>query len=132
MTVKELQSILGDILREFDSICRKEGIQYSLAYGTMLGAVRHKGFIPWDDDIDVFMWKDEYIKLKKCISNSLSENYKFVEPSDMNPYFFDLVPRVVDTRYHWQRRRKATKHITTFKTMSLWIFLFLTEMQKLI
>jgi lipopolysaccharide cholinephosphotransferase len=101
MTVKELQKILSDILREFNSICRKEGIQYSLAYGTMLGAVRHKGFIPWDDDIDVFMWEDEYAKLKKCISNSLSENYKFVEPGDMNPYFFDLVPRVVDTRYYW-------------------------------
>ena len=54
-----------DILKAFDSYCRKYGLKYSLAYGTMLGAVRHKGFIPWDDDVDVMMPYEDYEKFIK-------------------------------------------------------------------
>ena len=52
---REIQLYLLDILKAVDSFCVKEGIRYSMAYGTLLGAVRHKGFIPWDDDIDLLM-----------------------------------------------------------------------------
>ncbi|MFU2055263.1 LicD family protein, partial [Gallibacterium anatis] len=54
---KDYKSILLQVLVNFDSFCRKHNISYSLAYGSMLGAIRHKGFIPWDDDIDIFMLK---------------------------------------------------------------------------
>ena len=52
-----------DILDEIDSVCRKNKLRYSIAYGTMLGAVRHGGFIPWDDDVDIIMPREDYERL---------------------------------------------------------------------
>ena len=73
VTVKDLQIVLFNILKDFDSICKENDIQYSLAAGTLLGAVRHKGFIPWDDDIDLFLSRDNYDKLLK-LDNSVFQN----------------------------------------------------------
>ena len=58
-----------EILIEFDRICRKHGLTYFLAYGTLLGAVRHKGFIPWDDDIDTLMPYDDFKRLREIPSS---------------------------------------------------------------
>lgn len=63
LTLDEMKAVELGILKKFDSICKENGLEYSLAYGTMLGAIRHKGFIPWDDDIDVFMKREDYEKL---------------------------------------------------------------------
>jgi len=60
----EMQKALFPILKEFDNFCNERGIRYSLDGGTLLGAIRHKGFIPWDDDVDVFMDRRNYEKLK--------------------------------------------------------------------
>ena len=52
---KELQSIMLGLLEKIDAFCSANGIRYSLAGGTLIGAIRHKGFIPWDDDADIMM-----------------------------------------------------------------------------
>lgn len=61
-TVKDLQRVLFEMLVQIDEICKENGVQYSLSSGTVLGAVRHKGFIPWDDDLDLMFMRDEYEK----------------------------------------------------------------------
>lgn len=54
------QALLLEMLKDFDAVCRKHGIHYQLFAGTALGAVRHHGFIPWDDDLDVILMRSEY------------------------------------------------------------------------
>lgn len=72
--LKKTQIILTDMMRQFDKICRDNDIDYFVAYGTAIGAIRHKGFIPWDDDIDVGMMRTEYEKLKKVFETQDTGN----------------------------------------------------------
>ncbi|MCR5400438.1 MAG: LicD family protein [Treponema sp.] len=60
LDLKEIKEAELAILIEFDKFCKKNNLNYSIAYGTLLGAIRHKGFIPWDDDIDVLMPRPDY------------------------------------------------------------------------
>ena len=60
---KKIWAICIDLLVSFDKVCRSYNLRYSLAFGSLLGMVRHKGFIPWDDDIDVVMPREDYEKL---------------------------------------------------------------------
>lgn len=73
-----IHSELLDLLKRFDSICRNNGIRYSLYAGSLLGAVREKGFIPWDDDVDVILVHGEFEKLM----NVLSEDDEFYIDSE--------------------------------------------------
>ena len=77
--MNELQTQLLDVLNVFDKIAKEHNISYGLYAGTFLGAVRHKGFIPWDDDVDVILKREDYDKLVKILSNkdNLPENYSF-------------------------------------------------------
>lgn len=68
-SIKEIHDEMLILLKEFHNICNKFGIKYSLHGGTLLGAVREKGFIPWDDDIDVSLTREEYDKLCYTINN---------------------------------------------------------------
>jgi len=74
--VEELKRIQLDILCYFDKFCRDNSINYSLACGTLLGAVRHKGYIPWDDDIDIYMLRDDYVKFVDLFLGSDNDPYK--------------------------------------------------------
>lgn len=62
LTLREIKDIELEILLNFDKFCRNNNLNYYLAGGTLLGAIRHKGFIPWDDDIDVCMPRKDYLK----------------------------------------------------------------------
>ena len=73
----ELHNALLLLLKKFDEICRKYHIQYSIGFGTMLGAIRHKGFIPWDDDVDILITRKEYEKLVKVPASEYGEDFFF-------------------------------------------------------
>lgn len=66
----EIQKQLLLLLKEFHGFCVTNNIKYSLDWGSLLGAIRHKGFIPWDDDLDIMVDRENYEKIKRCIRNS--------------------------------------------------------------
>lgn len=73
--IKKLWSVQMDILSRIDEICEKHDIKYFADGGTLLGAVRHKGFIPWDDDLDILMFKDDLDKFIKYAKEELKDPY---------------------------------------------------------
>lgn len=85
--LKKLQDTELKILKYFDKICKKNNLKYYLASGTLLGAVRHKGFIPWDDDIDVFMPGEDYLKLYDVMAKNPDKNYFFQSLDTEKNYF---------------------------------------------
>ena len=93
----EIKEVELGVMDYIHNLCQKENINYSLAYGTLLGAVRHKGYIPWDDDIDISLKRDEYDKLYQAILRDNDSIYKVVswENDARYPYPFY---RVYDAR----------------------------------
>ena len=71
---EEIKNILCDILQDVANFCEESGLRYFLAYGTLIGAIRHNGFIPWDDDIDIAMPRPDYDKFIQTYNNRQSNN----------------------------------------------------------
>ena len=91
MTLEEAKKIQVAILADLDDFCRKHEINYSIAYGTLIGAVRHKGFIPWDDDIDVTMLRPDFEKFLKLFR---TDKYELLMP--MRQKRWEFFARIVD------------------------------------
>lgn len=90
-TLRKAQLIMLEMLVEFDAICQKHDLQYWLDSGTLLGAVRHKGFIPWDDDIDLSMPLEDYNKFQTIAQEELSDAI-FFQTKQTDPEFkFDYM-----------------------------------------
>lgn len=96
LDLDEIKSIEVGILKYIAGICDEYGLRYYLAYGTLLGAIRHKGFIPWDDDIDIAMPRADYDKLVKIFNDRRGESrYDCMSPLDAG-YYYDFA-KVIDT-----------------------------------
>ena len=96
MTIEEIKNVELDILLHFSDFCEKNNLRYYLADGTLIGAVRHKGFIPWDDDIDIEMPRSDFDKLTQLYQNSGKTPYRFVSPKSSDSYF--CYGKIIDTR----------------------------------
>lgn len=98
---RKLQLIQLGMIKELDRVCRLHGIKYSIFCGTLLGAVRHGGYIPWDDDADIAMMREEYEKFKK-VANELDPNICWFQDHD------------TDSGYRWgyaKLRRTGTTFV---------------------
>ena len=108
---KKIWAIELEILSVFDDICQKYNLRYFLTYGSLLGAVRHQGFIPWDDDLDVAMFRPDYEKLKTVIRDELKEPYFFQDAySDSILFSFSKIRDSRTTAIEPKYCQDATPH----------------------
>lgn len=122
-TFRRLQLTELEILTEVDRICRKNKIKYNLCAGTLLGAVRHQGFIPWDDDVDIRMLYSEYVRFKDACKTDLNEKYFFLQDFDSDP------------KYRWGYAKMLKKGTTYIRTgqeelgikNGVWIDIFISD-----
>ncbi|MBR2523990.1 MAG: LicD family protein [Clostridiales bacterium] len=84
---KELLAMLLDV----KAVCDKNGIDYMLYAGSLIGAIRHKGFIPWDDDIDLMMLRKEAMRFIKCFREEFPDKYVIYEPLDSSTYIYKMI-----------------------------------------
>ncbi len=112
LSLKEIQEASFNILKYAHDLCEKNKIKYWLIYGTLLGAVRHNGFIPWDDDIDIAMKRDDYERFLYLLSQETKKKncpfyYDHFSVSKDYPYY---ILRICDSRYRVEF--ESTKHVS--------------------
>lgn len=88
---KKIWTVELDLLMELDRVCKKYNLKYFLNGGTLLGAIRHKGFVPWDDDIDVAMLRGDYEKFKEVATIEFSNPYFIQTPNTDPGYYFSYI-----------------------------------------
>lgn len=94
LTLEEVKPILLDLMQCVHNICVEQNFRYTMAYGTLLGSVRHKGFIPWDDDIDLLMPRPDYMKfLDYCQTHDVPFG---VISNEINPKYHKLYAKIWD------------------------------------
>ncbi len=115
LTPREIQLVCTGILKKFDEICRENGLTYCAAGGTLLGAVRHHGFIPWDDDIDVNMPRADYERLLQLQYED--ENYQILNYRYTDGYFHAFT-KMID------KRTEIIEPLRSEKSMGVFIDIF--------
>ena len=95
--LRRQQMRMLDILIEVDKICKKHDIRYWLSSGTLIGAMRHNGFIPWDDDLDIEMMHSDYLRLMEVLPSELPE-WLALQNDETDPNYFFFYAKVRDRR----------------------------------
>lgn len=93
--INELREIELNLLRDFAKVCDDNQLKYYLMYGSLLGAIRHNGFIPWDDDIDVVMPRDDYDRLRNNYRNCFKSNH-FLQIYETDNYYYNCYAKLRD------------------------------------
>lgn len=93
---KKIWAVELSILEKFDQVCKKHNLTYYAFYGTLLGAVRHQGFVPWDDDIDIAMFRDDYEKFQEIAPQEFSDPYFY--QSSYNDHRIWPLSKIRDSR----------------------------------
>lgn len=109
--IDRMKEYLLGILKEFDMLCQEKQLKYSIAYGTLLGAVRHKGFIPWDDDIDVVMPREDYerlLSIKYKTKKYEVKSYRYTEG-----YFYEF-SKMIDRETFVQEKYRCDTNMGIF------------------
>lgn len=101
LTFREVQLGAYEVLKNITKICDENGWKYFLTYGSLIGALRHQGIIPWDDDIDIMMPRPDYEKLREYFINNSKEllPMKLFDPS-VDKDYPHMISRISDMRYH--------------------------------
>jgi lipopolysaccharide cholinephosphotransferase len=113
LTIKEIQEIETDMTKEFAEICDRNEITYFLAYGSVLGAIRHQNQIPWDPDSDVLVPNNQFEKLIKTLRRELSDKY-FLDYHDINNNYTATFPRIGLKGYS-----TMTLHVDVFRLIGV-------------
>ena len=125
-TIKEIQKVELDILKQIIILCKKYNLKYALAYGTLLGAIRHKGFIPWDDDVDIMMPRDDFEKFRTIAINNLPAPYFFQDVlTDPQYPSFTAKVRNSNTKFVEQGYKKLNK-----MNHGIWVDVFVVDKVK--
>ncbi len=117
LTLQDVQKVSLEIFLDVHEFCMKNGIKYCMSGGTLLGAVRHKGFIPWDDDVDLFMLRPDY---DRFISTYKSDRYVLLTMENNKDYFLpyahvaDMDQTVIEYNYDPFSRKKTGVKIDIF------------------
>ena len=93
-----VQKVQLELLKKVDDLCRKNGIRYMAIHGTLLGAVRHKGFIPWDDDVDIAMLREDYERFIQACEEQLNDDYFLQTPENDQSCFYGGYCKLRDNR----------------------------------
>lgn len=118
LTDQEVRNVELGILDYIDKVCRENNIDYFLDYGTLLGAIRHKGFIPWDDDIDISMTRENFEKFTAIMQNSTDSGFRLLTSDNDRQYPYEI-GKVVDTR-----TALIETDLQTSPNMGVWVDVF--------
>ena len=124
-TIEKAHDIMFEMLQEFDAICKEHKLQYWLDAGTLLGAVRHKGFIPWDDDVDISMPVEDYHKFLEVAQDNLPQSM-FLQNRDTDKTFSFDYTKIRDNRATIIEFHEEGKEVAYHQGLFLDIFPMLT------